>query len=77
MENNINNDNLEKALNSSSGNQSKMSKEEEIGYHKGALSTLTNERNELVKMVQVVEQIMQAHIQRLQELGVNIQSKEK
>lgn len=56
---------------------SDMSKEEEIGYHKGALSTLINERNELVKMAQVVEHIMQAHIKRMEELGVKLDSAKK
>ena len=50
-----------------------MSKEEEIGYHKGALTTLANERAELARMIQAVEAIMQAHIKRLEELGVKIQ----
>lgn len=55
--------------------ESPMSPEEEIGFHKGALSTLVNERNELVKMAQVVEQIMQGHLKRLEELGVKFESK--
>ncbi len=50
----------------------KMSKEEEIGFHKGALNTLVAERGELVKMIGNVEAIMQAHISRLKELGVDI-----
>ena len=50
----------------------KMSEEQEIGFHKGALNTLVAERNELVKMVGNVEAIMQAHISRLKELGVDI-----
>lgn len=50
-----------------------MTQEEEIGFHKGALNTLVNERNELMKMAQNVESVMQQHIKRLQELGVNIQ----
>jgi len=54
-----------------------MSKEEEIGYHKGSLSTLVNERNELIKMAQVTEQIMQAHIKRLEELGVKLETGQK
>jgi hypothetical protein len=49
-----------------------MSGEEEKGFHKGALNTLAAERNELVKMVGNVEAIMQAHITRLKELGVDI-----
>jgi len=50
--------------------QPQMSPEEEIGFHKGALNTLMAERNELVKMVGNVEAIMQAHVKRLEELGV-------
>jgi len=49
-----------------------MSKEEEIGFHKGALNTLAAERSELVKMIGNVEAIMQAHASRLKELGVDI-----
>ncbi len=49
-----------------------MSKDEEIGFHKGALNTLVAERGELVKMIGNVEAIMQAHISRLKELGVDI-----
>ena len=45
---------------------------EEVGFHKGSLNTLVNERNELFKMLQMVESIMQAHIKRLEELGVKI-----
>ena len=51
------------------------SKEEEIGFHKGALNTLINERNELIKMAQVVEQIMQGHLKKMEELGVKIDQK--
>ena len=53
--------------------EQKVSKDEEIGFHKGALSTLAKERAELIKMAQVVEQIMQMHIKALQDLGVNLQ----
>ena len=72
----INTDNLEKALDSKSKGQPavpEMSKEMEIGFHQGALNTLVNERNELFKMIQNVEAVMQAHIKRLEELGVKIQ----
>jgi hypothetical protein len=71
----VNKDNLEDALNK--GEAPKISKEEEIGYHKGALSTLINERNELIKMAQVVESLMQAHMKRLEELGVKIEQGKK
>ena len=49
-----------------------MSKDEEIGFHKGTLNTLVAERNELVKMVGNVEAIMQAHLKRLKEMGVEL-----
>lgn len=54
-----------------------ISKEEEIGVHKGAINTLIAERNELVKMIQNVEMIMQAHLKRLEELGVKLPTAEE
>ena len=76
----VNKDDLEKALSRGSKADEKpaeqampeMSKEEEIGFHKGSLNTLVAERNELFKMIQNVEAIMQGHIKRLEELGVKI-----
>jgi hypothetical protein len=50
-----------------------MSKEEQIGFHKGALSTLVKEREEMAKVLKIVEQLMQMHIKALQELGVDLQ----
>ena len=49
-------------------------KDEQIGFHKGALSTLAKERQELIKMVQIVEQLMQMHIQSLKQLGVDLEA---
>jgi len=49
-----------------------MSREMEIGFHQGAINTLNKERSELIKMAQNVDSIMQAHAQRLQELGVDL-----
>ena len=49
------------------------SKEEQIGFHKGALSTLAKERQELSRILQIVEQLMQMHIGALKELGVDLQ----
>ena len=73
----INKDNLEKALTSSGGEnvdaKPQMPKEMEIGFHQGALNTLVNERNELIRMAQNVEAVMQAHLKRLEELGVKVQ----
>ena len=51
------------------------SKEEQIGYHKGALQTLVNERSELVKIIQITESLMKAHIEELKKLGVDLEKK--
>ncbi|MFH1503259.1 MAG: hypothetical protein ABIE36_01225 [Candidatus Diapherotrites archaeon] len=65
--------NLEKSLTKKEENViPEMPKEVEIGFHQGSLNTLLNERNELIKMIQRAEVIMQAHIKRLEELGVKI-----
>ena len=55
----------------------KMSREQEVAFHQGALNTLLNERNEFFKIIQNVEGVMQAHIKRLEELGVKIQVKKE
>ncbi len=52
----------------------KTSKDEQIGFHKGALSTLAKERQELSRILQIVEQLMQMHIGELKELGVDLQA---
>tara|TARA_Y100000310_G_scaffold344846_1_gene459968 strand:- start:1798 stop:2043 length:246 start_codon:yes stop_codon:yes gene_type:complete len=53
------------------------SKEEQIGFHKGSLSTLAKEREELARILQIVEQLMQMHIQGLKELGVDLEAAAK
>lgn len=50
-----------------------VSKEEQIGFHKGALSTLAKERQEMSRILSIVEQIMQMHIGALKDLGVDLQ----
>ena len=70
----IKKDNLEKALGKK--DEPKISRDVEIGFHQGALNTLVNERNELIRMIQQVEVVMQAHIKRLEELGVKIKTSE-
>ena len=52
--------------------QTGASKQEQIGFHKGALSTLVKEREEMIRILQIVEQLMQMHIKGLQELGVDL-----
>ena len=53
------------------------SNEEQIGFHKGALSTLAKEREELMRILQIVEQLMQMHIKGLRELGVDLEKAAK
>ncbi|MBS3135119.1 hypothetical protein J4406_01975 [Candidatus Woesearchaeota archaeon] len=48
-------------------------KEEQIGFHKGAVSTLAKERQELIKMITIVDQLLQAHIKALKDLGVDLE----
>lgn len=50
-----------------------MSKEEQIGFHKGSLSTLSKEREEMGRIIGIVEQLMQMHIGALKELGVDLE----
>ncbi len=46
---------------------------EEIGFHKGSLATLAKEREELLRIVNITEQLIQAHIKALKELGVDLE----
>jgi hypothetical protein len=50
---------------------------EKIGFHKGSLATLTKEREELMRILQIVEQLMQMHIQELKTLGVDLVAEAK
>ena len=54
--------------------ESNVSKEEQIGFHKGSLSTLAKEREEMMKILQIVEQLMQMHIKGLKDLGVDLEA---
>lgn len=51
-----------------------VSSDEQIGFHKGALSTLAKEREEMVKILSVVEQLMKLHVKSLKELGVDLEA---
>jgi len=57
--------------------QVEMSDEERIGFHKGSLATLTKEREELLRMLQIVEQLMQMHVKELKDLGVDLVAQAK
>lgn len=50
------------------------SKDEQIGFHKGSLSTLAKEREEMLKILSVVEQLMQMHVAALKELGIDLEA---
>ena len=49
-----------------------VSKDEQIGFHKGALSTLAKEREEMMKILSIVEQLMQMHVKALKDLGIDL-----
>ena len=53
------------------------SEAEQVGFHKGALTTLAKERQELMRMLGIVEQLMQMHIKALKELGVDLEAEAK
>jgi len=57
--------------------QENVNKDEQIGFHKGALTTLAKEREEMMKILQIVEQLMQMHIKGLKELGVDLEKAAK
>ena len=48
------------------------SKEERIGFHKGSLAVLAKERQEMQRILAIVEQLMQMHLTELKDLGVDL-----
>lgn len=52
-------------------------KDEQIGFHKGALTTLAKERQELTRILGIVEQLMQMHIKALKDIGVDLEAEAK
>ena len=51
----------------------KQSNDEQIGFHKGALATLAKEREEMLKILNIVEQLMQMHMGELKNLGIDLE----
>ena len=49
-----------------------MADEEEIGFHKGAITTLLKERQEFVRLIGVIDALLKAHAEALKKLGVDI-----
>lgn len=56
---------------------SRGNKTELIGFHKGSIATLAKEREELMRILQIVEQLMQMHIKELKNLGVDLVAEAK
>ncbi|MBS3152582.1 hypothetical protein J4230_04190 [Candidatus Woesearchaeota archaeon] len=50
-----------------------MVNEEKIGFHKGCLTTLAKEREELLKLVNITEQLMGLHVKSLKDFGVDLE----
>jgi len=50
---------------------------EKIGFHKGSLATLAKEREEMMRILQIVEQLMQMHIKELKNMGVDLVAQSK
>ena len=54
-----------------------MANEEQIGIHKGALSVLALEQQEFAKLLQIVQQQIDAHVKALKDLGVDLEAEAK
>ena len=49
-----------------------MSKDEQVGFHKGSLTVLAKERQEMQRILGIVEQLMQMHLSELKRMGVDL-----
>lgn len=52
-------------------------KDEKIGFHKGALDTLLKERQEFVRLLSIVDQLIAIHIKALKEMGIDLEQKKE
>jgi hypothetical protein len=57
--------------------EKQLTKEEQIGFHKGALSVLAVEQQEFMKILQVVQQQIEAHVNALKGLGIDLEAEAK
>lgn len=55
----------------------KMTNQEQIGFHKGSLTTLIKEKQELERILTIVNTLIQAHIKALKDLGIDIEKEAK
>ena len=54
-----------------------MAKEEQIGFHKGSLTTLIKEKQEFERILTIVNTLIQAHVKALKDLGIDIEKEAK
>ena len=54
-----------------------MANEEQIGFHKGSIATLVKEREELGRLLQIVNSLLQAHVKALKDLGIDLEKELK
>ena len=53
-----------------------VSRDEKIGFHKGALDSLLKERSELARLLSIVEQLITMHAKSLKEMGIDLGQKQ-
>jgi len=54
-----------------------MANEEQVGFHKGSIATLVKEREELSRLLHIVNSLIQAHVKSLKDLGVDLEKELK
>ena len=57
--------------------EGKMSKDMQIGFHQGSITTLVKEREEMLKILQICESLIQLHFKSLKELGFDVSELKK
>lgn len=50
-----------------------MANDEKIGYHKGALESLLNEKSELSRILKIVDSLIEKHADALEKEGVDVE----
>ena len=54
-----------------------MGREERIGFHKGALTTLSKEHQELLRLVGITTELIKMHLQNLKDMGIDLEAEAK
>ena len=63
---------MAKAKSKDSKSAPEQGKDERVGFHKGSLAVLAKERQEMHRILGIVEQLMQMHLTELKDLGVDL-----